>query len=342
MPTSPSLAPSPNDAATVPAVELDAVHKRFTVRTRLGRVRRERREVHAVDGISLRVERGAVVGYIGPNGAGKSTTIKMLTGILVPSSGTVRVGGLDPTRHRATVTRELGVVFGQRSQLLWDLPLADSFELLRHVYAVDRTEHRARLDRFADLLDLGDLLRTPVRQLSLGQRMRGELTAALLHAPSILLLDEPTIGLDVVSKEVVREFLVALNRDEGVTILLTTHDLADVERLCQRLVIIDGGRIIEDGTVAAVKARFGRERTLVVDLVDHRAPLVLADLAGVDAAHGIAVDGPRQRVAFDGEVASAAEVIAAITAEVGSDGIRDLAIEEPHIDDVVRRIYAMR
>jgi ABC-2 type transport system ATP-binding protein len=243
-------------------IELDDVQKTFAVYRKVGRVRRRRTEVRAVDGVTLTIERGAMVGYIGPNGAGKSTTIKMLIGILVPSRGTVRVDGRDPSRDRVDVARRIGVVFGQRTQLWWDLPLADSFGLLRHVYRVPAADHRARLAHLTDLLDVGPFLATPVRQLSLGQRMRGELVAALLHDPPILFLDEPTIGLDVVSKEAVRGFLAELNRERGTTVLLTTHDLVDVERLCDRLLIIDHGRVIEDGTVASIKGHYGTDDTL--------------------------------------------------------------------------------
>ena len=188
-------------------IELQDVQKRFVVRAKAGRLRRVRREVLAVDGISFTIERGSMVGYVGPNGAGKSTTVKMLTGILVPTAGRLRVAGLDPPRQRIELARRIGVVFGQRSQLWWDLPLADSFELLRHIYRVPERRHRENLERFAETLGLAEFIATPVRQLSLGQRMRGELTAALLHDPEIVFLDEPTIGLDVVAKAAVREFL---------------------------------------------------------------------------------------------------------------------------------------
>ena len=219
------------------------MRKTFVVRERRGRLRRVRKVVEAVAGIDLDIERGSLVGYLGPNGAGKSTTVKMLTGILVPSAGSVRVAGLDPTRQRIALTRRIGVMFGQRVQLWWDLPLADSFELLRHVYGVPAERHRENLRRFRELLELDSFLATPVRQLSLGQRIRGELTGAMLHDPELLFLDEPTIGLDVVAKARVREFLTEVNRERDVTVLLTTHDLADVERLCDRMVIIDRGRL---------------------------------------------------------------------------------------------------
>ncbi len=312
-------------------IDVRGLAKTFTVHRKAGRVRRRREEVTAVAGIDLQIERGSMVGYIGPNGAGKSTTIKMLTGILVPSAGHVRVDGLEPSRARTELARRIGVVFGQRSQLWWDLPLRDSFDLLRHVYRVPAARHAENLDRYAQGLELGPLLDVPVRQLSLGQRMRGELTAALLHDPSILLLDEPTIGLDIVSKEAVREFLVAINRERGTTVLLTTHDLADVERLCQRLLIIDHGTLIEDGTVAGITARYGTERTLVVDLAEPGPPL---DVVGARVTR---VEGPRQWLRFRRDDVSAAELLGRVTALAE---VRDLSVEEPDIETIVREIYA--
>ena len=253
-------------------IELEHVEKSFVVRRKRGRVLRERTVVRAVDGISFEIEAGSVVGYIGPNGAGKSTTVKMLTGILVPSAGRISVAGLEPSRQRIQLARRIGVMFGQRIQLWWDLPLLDSFQLLRHIYKVPEDRYRANLDRFRELLALDDFLHTPVRQLSLGQRVRGELTAAMLHDPEIVLLDEPTIGLDVVAKERVREFLTEINAERGVTVLLTTHDLDDIERLCSRLLVIDHGRLIYDGDVDTLKQRYGGERVLVVDLEEPRPP----------------------------------------------------------------------
>jgi ABC-2 type transport system ATP-binding protein len=314
-----------------PSVELDRVEKRFVVRAKKGRLRRERREVMAVDGISFSIERGAMVGYVGPNGAGKSTTVKMLTGILVPSSGRLRVAGLDPPRQRIQLARRIGVVFGQRSQLWWDLPLADSFELLRHIYRVPAERHRANLDRFTETLGLGEFTATPVRQLSLGQRMRGELTAALLHDPEIVFLDEPTIGLDVVARGAVREFLLEVNRERGVTVLLTTHDLADIERLCSRLLIVDHGHLIWEGGLDELKQQYGQERTMVVDLEEAAPPL------DVPGARVVKVDGPRQWLAFRRDETSAAELTAAVAARAR---LLDLAIEETEIEEIVKRIYA--
>ena len=313
-----------------PIIALEGVSKEFVLYKRLGRLRRERTFVRAVDDVSLSVADGELVGYIGPNGAGKSTTIKMLTGILVPTSGTIRVAGVDPQRRRVELARRIGVVFGQRTQLWWDLPLRDSFELLRHVYRVDAARHASNLAAFVELLEMGSFLDTPVRQLSLGQRMRGDLCAALLHDPSILYLDEPTIGLDVVSKSRVREFLAEINASRGVTVVLTTHDLSDVERLCSRLVVIDHGRVIHDGTVAEIKSRFGEYRTVVVDLEVEAPPLAVAGCETVQ------VDGVRQWLRFRGADVSAASVVTAIAAAAR---VRDLTIEEPDIEDVVRRIY---
>jgi ABC-2 type transport system ATP-binding protein len=313
-----------------PMIELDDVRKRFVVRAKRGRVRRERMVVEAVAGITLGVEPGELLGYLGPNGAGKSTTIKMLTGILVPSGGSVRVAGLDPSRKRIELTRRIGVVFGQRVQLWWDLPLRDSFELLRHVYRVPEQRYRENLTRFSELLELDSFLSTPVRQLSLGQRVRGELTAALLHDPDVVFLDEPTIGLDVVAKQRVREFLVKLNRERGVTVLLTTHDLGDIERLCSRLVVIDHGRVIWDGGIEELRASFGRDRTLVVDL-EEPAPAL-----EVPGARVVRTEGPRQWLAFSRDEMSAAELTAAVAARAR---LVDLAIEETDIEEIVRRIY---
>src|SRR5437868_14866158 len=225
----------------------------------------EVRKVEAVHDLSLSVERGEMIGLVGPNGAGKSTTIKMLTGILVPSGGEMSVAGLNPLLQRRELARHIGVVFGQRSQLWWDLPLIDSLRLLRHLYRVPEERHNANLSELRSLLALDEFIDTPVRQLSLGQRMRGDLAAALLHDPESLYLDEPTIGLDVVAKARIRAFLQAINVEKGVTILLTTHDMDDIEMLCKRMLIIDHGRKLYDGTVDDIRLRFGGKRTLIAE-----------------------------------------------------------------------------
>ncbi|MFF1793109.1 ATP-binding cassette domain-containing protein [Kitasatospora sp. NPDC058263] len=311
-------------------IELDDVRRTFTVRAKAGRLKREKREVRAVDGLSFTVEAGECVGYIGPNGAGKSTTIKMLTGILVPSGGRLRVAGVDPARERVALARRIGVVFGQRTTLWWDLPLRDSYELARRIYRIPEHRYRANLRRCVELLDLGALLDTPVRQLSLGQRMRGDLAAALLHDPQVLYLDEPTIGLDVVSKGRVRDFLREVNRDESTTVLLTTHDLTDIEQLCGRVMVIDHGRVVYDGGLEGLHAAGDSERTLVVDLAEARPPIE------VPGARVVKVDGPRQWLAFPAQQ-SAAPIVAAVADRYP---MVDLSVREPAIEDVIARMYA--
>ena len=310
-------------------IDVRDLERTFVVRRKAGRARRERSEVRAVRDLTFQVEAGEMVGYIGPNGAGKSTTIKMLTGILVPSSGHLEVAGLEPSRRRAELARRIGVVFGQRTTLWWDLPLRDSFELLRKMYRIPDDRYRHNLAEFLDLLDLGDLLDVPVRQLSLGQRMRGDITAALLHDPEILYLDEPTIGLDVVSKGRLREFLRALNQERGTTLLLTTHDLQDIEALCRRVIVIDHGTAVFDGALDDLHRHGGSTRTLVVDLVDEAPPI------SIPGAATRRVEGPRQWLSFPAD-ASAAPLVAAVAAAYD---VADLSINEPAIEDVIRDLY---
>jgi len=311
-------------------IDVRELGRTFVVRKRSGSLRRSRTEVQAVHDLSFQIGAGEMIGYIGPNGAGKSTTIKMLTGILVPTSGRLRVAGLEPSRERTHLARRIGVVFGQRTTLWWDLPLRDSFELLQKIYRVDPARHRRILQEYVELLDLGDLLDTPVRQLSLGQRMRGDITAALLHEPEILYLDEPTIGLDVISKGRLREFLRTLNAERGTTLMLTTHDLQDIEALCDRVIVIDHGTAVFDGALDELQRRGESRRTLVVDLVDEAPPIAVA------GARTHKVDGPRQWLSFPaGE--SAAPIVAAVAA---SYDVADLSIQEPDIEDVIRELYA--
>jgi len=319
-------------------IEVERLEKVFTRAVRrpgaMGALRslfaREQREVRAVDGVSFAIATGEMVGYLGPNGAGKSTTLKMLTGILVPSGGRVEVGGLVPHRQRVAHVRRIGVVFGQRTQLWWDLPTIESFELLRHVYRIPPARYRENLHAFCELLELGPFLDTPVRQLSLGQRMRADLAAALLHDPNILFLDEPTIGLDVVARERIRGFLAAINRERGVTVILTSHDLADITRLCPRVVLIDHGRVVYDGALERLRARYGRWRTLVVDLADAGAA------PQVQHAELVRQEGPRAWLRFDREAVSAAALIAEVAARYP---VRDLTVEEPEVEGIVRGIY---
>lgn len=313
-------------------IEVDRVEKVFDVRRRTGFLRRELRRVRAVDEISFRVARGEMVGYIGPNGAGKSTTIKMLTGILTPSGGRLRVAGFDPARERTRLAHRIGVVFGQRTTLWWDLPLIDSYRLMHRMYRIPDGRYRENLDRLVELLDLSALLEVPVRQLSLGQRMRGDIVAALLHDPEVLYLDEPTIGLDVVSKARVREFLRELNAERGTTVLLTTHDLQDIEQLCSRVMVIDHGRLVYDGALAGLHEAGESERTLVVDLEREFPPIEAGEAARV-----VKVEGPRQWLAFPAS-ASAAPLVAHIAERYP---LVDLSVREPDIEAVIAKmLYA--
>ncbi len=314
-----------------PIIETRGLTREFKVRDGF-----RRRTVVAVDDLTTTVAAGEAVGYIGANGAGKSTTIKMLTGILVPTRGEVRTCGLRPVPDRRRLAREVGVVFGQRSQLWWDLPVRESFRLLAAIHGLDRARERARTDELVDRMEMGEFLTTPVRQLSLGQRMRAEVAAALLHAPRLVILDEPTIGLDVVSKQRLREFLVAEREAHGTTLLLTTHDMGDVERLCERVLVVDRGHLVFDGTLQGLSRTVGAERVMVVDLADAGADL--DDVPGTRHL-GSEAQGLRQRLAFDPEVTTAAQVLAAVSARAE---LLDLAIEEPDIEDVVRRVYAAR
>jgi ABC-2 type transport system ATP-binding protein len=322
----------------LPLIEACGLEKRFKVARKRsgpfgvvrGALARDARQVTAVDGISFEIGRGEMVGYVGPNGAGKSTTIKMLTGILVPSGGECAVDGLVPWRERARLAGRIGVVFGQRTQLWWDLPLIETLRLLRYVYRTPAELHARNQRRLTELLDLGPFLERPVRQLSLGQRMRGDLAAAMLHNPAILYLDEPTIGLDVVAKERIRSFLLELNRTEGVTVLLTTHDMDDIARLCERMMIIDRGRLLYDGDVGELATRLGGERKLVVDLLED------VESPEVEGARVERREGPRVWLSFRREEVGAPELIRRVTSRYA---IRDLTLEEPDIEEVVRRIY---
>jgi ABC-2 type transport system ATP-binding protein len=312
-----------------PIIEAEALTRQFRVRDG-----RRRRLLTAVDALSVRVAAGESVGYIGANGAGKSTTIKLLTGILVPTAGQVRTCGLRPVPDRRRLAHQVGVVFGQRSQLWWDLPVRESFRILAAIHALPPARERARTAELTEQLELGGFLSVPVRQLSLGQRMRAEIAAALLHSPRLVILDEPTIGLDVLSKQRLREFLIGERRAHGTTLLLTTHDMGDVERLCDRILVVDHGRLAYDGDLPGLTRAAGAERVLVVDLAEP-AP----DLAGAGGARHLSsqAGGLRQRLAFDAEQTTAAKVLAAVSLRAE---VLDLTVEEPDIEDVVRRIYA--
>jgi viologen exporter family transport system ATP-binding protein len=289
----------------------------------------------AVDHVDLSIEAGEAVAYVGPNGAGKSTTVKLLSGILVPTSGDVRIDGLHPQRDRTAIAHRIGVLFGQRTQLWWDLPVRESFAVLRDIYGIDEATYRKRLARFDEVLDLGEILPTLGRKLSLGQRMRADLAAAMLHGPRVVYLDEPTIGLDLQVKDRVREFFRTL-RDEGTTVMLTSHDLADIEGFCRRLVIIDQGRIIFDGDLDAVKDRYARERMLHVE-TEQPVPLDPVRAALPTAVITEGETALHLSVRFDRFDLTAGQVVS-VLADLGN--LVDIRVDEPKIEDVIRRVYS--
>ncbi|MBZ5545535.1 MAG: ATP-binding cassette domain-containing protein [Acidobacteriia bacterium] len=291
--------------------------------------------IRAVDGVSLTIEPGEMVGYIGANGAGKSTTIKILTGILVPTSGKVVASGFVPYRDRRHYTRHIGVVFGQRTQLWWDIAVIESFKLLKEIYEISEADYRRRLGVFSEILGLKDYLHTPVRKLSLGERMRCDLAASLLHNPPLLFLDEPTIGLDVVAKDHIREFLKEVNRTERTTVMLTTHDLSDIEELCRRILIIDKGKILFDGDLQKMKKRLAKFNQVKFFLKD-RAQVPKLSLVATDGIACERVDELTYSMRFDRDQHSSAEVIRTL---VNTLEVRDILVEEEPIEDIVKRIY---
>ncbi len=285
--------------------------------------------IHAVDNLSFHIDEGEIVGFIGPNGAGKSTTIKMMSGILTPTSGSVHIGGEDITKHRKEVVRNIGVVFGQRSQLNWDLRLGESFELLKHIYQIEQSDFVNTIDVMDDILGIKELLDKPVRQMSLGQRVKGDLVASMLHSPKVLFLDEPTIGLDVSSKFALRTFIKEINKIKKTTVILTTHDLGDIQELCERLIIINHGVMMEDGNLSQIVDRIAPYKTLVVEYYDDKAP-----------AHNrcqlIEHSGNIAKYKFMKHDTTAAEIIADLSKE---KSIKDVSIEEAGIDDIIKIAY---
>lgn len=328
----------------IEAHSLSKHYKRFRRRPGLGGAikdlwHRKYEVVRAVDGIDLSVERGEIIGYIGPNGAGKSTTIKMLTGILVPTAGTLAVQGLVPHKDRYRHVKTIGVVFGQRTQLWWDIAVIEAFNLLQKIYEIPMTDYRARLERFKQVLGLGDLLDIPVRKLSLGQRMRCDLAASLLHNPRILFLDEPTIGLDVAVKAGIRDFIREMNREQGTTVILTTHDLSDIEELCSRVVMIDSGKLIYDGELRALKETVDIPRRLLVETLFPIRPDKMLQLLQGFPMDVTAVDPYRWELGFSKSRVSLPQLMQLL---LDTLEVRDLEIEEPAIEDIVRQIYDRR
>jgi ABC-2 type transport system ATP-binding protein len=298
---------------------------------------REYLTVRAVEHITFAIEPGEMVGYIGPNGAGKSTTIKMLTGILVPSSGEMLSNGFVPWKQRMAYVKHIGVVFGQRTQLWWDIAVIESFKLLRAIYDVSQRDFDERMELFNQVLGIRDYLDTPVRKLSLGERMRCDLAAALLHNPPILFLDEPTIGLDVVAKDNIRQFLRTINQRFHTTVLLTTHDLDDIQELCRRIMIIDHGQLLYDGSLALLKEKLLRTKQIKFALRDAGTAAVLAGALELEGLALDLVDEKSYRVRFDRTRVSTAELVRKVLAAAE---VRDLLIEDEPIEEVIKRIYA--
>jgi len=321
---------------SAPAIRLTDLRKSFFVTEResgvgpalASIVRRRREEVLAVDGISFALEAGEIVGFLGPNGAGKTTTLKMLSGLLHPSGGEVSVLGHVPWKREKPFLRQITLVMGQRNQLVWDIPAADSFELNRAIYRIPLADFRATVDELTDLLELGPLLRKPVRNLSLGERMKCELAAALLHRPRVVFLDEPTIGLDVTMQRRIRSFIAEYNKRFGATVLLTSHYMADVEALCRRVIVIHHGRLLFDGELAALVGRFTAHKTIVVKLEDGQADL---------ARYGEVVSRDEGTVTLRVPREETARVTGRILADLP---VIDLTVEDPPIEEVIERVFA--
>lgn len=285
----------------------------------------------AVDQISFKVDAGEIVGYIGVNGAGKSTTIKMLTGVLMPSGGSVKVLGRDPHRQRVENAKDIGVVFGQRTQLWWDLALIESLNLISKIYSVHPVKYKLMLDQFTETLELDELLKVPVRNMSLGQKMRSELAAALIHEPKVVYLDEPTIGLDLIVKERIRDFIKAQCIAKGMTVILTTHDLGDIEELCKRVIIIDDGRIIYDGPIDTIKKRFGKYREITFETLNAASSLKLPEGAQV-----LLVEDHKVQVRFDRTITTASRIASSVMNQIE---VSDFSLSEPDLGAIVKQIY---
>ena len=285
----------------------------------------------AVKDVSFSIEQGEMVGFVGPNGAGKSTTIKMLSGILYPDSGEIKVNGLIPYKQRKEYVGRIGVVFGQKSQLQWDLPVIDSFELLKAIYSIPDDVYKKNLDRYTEMLEMDKFYKKPVRQLSLGQRMRADIAAALLHSPEIVFFDEPTIGVDVVGKDAIRSFIKDLNEEDGVTMIFTTHDMQDIEKTCNRLVIISEGSKIYDGTLEGIRKLHGSSRQLDVFFMNDST---VADIPDVEI---VEVDKRHSQFIFDGKKVHINDLMSHL---LGTYNVKDINIAEPDIESIIRKIYS--
>jgi ABC-2 type transport system ATP-binding protein len=336
--TMPAAAGTETLRRSSPLITVEGLSKTFQVPKRTSGLRqamkalivREHTDVHALSDISFSIQPGEIVGYIGPNGAGKSTTIKIMSGILVPDQGTCSIMGYTPWKDRVKFVKRIGVVFGQRSQLWWDVPVIDSFELLREIYAIPHAAYRSTLDLLTETLDLSELLPTPVRQLSLGQRMRCEIAASLLHSPDLLFLDEPTIGLDAVSKIAVRQFIRTINRERGVTVILTTHDMNDIEALAHRLLLIGKGRLLYDGSLDELRCLFGTGKIITIDYRDNQQPFE------IEGATLLSWTPERAMLHVNTEQTPVSSIMARLSTQVE---VLDLSVETQPIEEIIVKLY---
>ncbi|HEX3075909.1 MAG TPA: ATP-binding cassette domain-containing protein [Lachnospiraceae bacterium] len=323
-------------------IDVDEVSKVFKVNKRskgipgmmANMIRPKYEQKIAVNKISFSIDEGEMVGFIGPNGAGKSTTIKMLSGILYPDSGKINVGGYVPYKQRKEYVGNIGVVFGQKSQLQWDLPPIDSFELLRYIYRIPQDQYKKMLDRYVELLDMGSFLKQSVRQLSLGQRMRADIVAALLHSPKIVFFDEPTIGVDVIGKETIRNFIRELNDTDGITMLFTTHDMQDIEKTCKRLIVIDEGSKVYDGSLTGIRDKYSTTRQITVEFAQNVEVEPIKDVIINQLDES---DGRKKRFIFENRKVEINELMSTI---LNKYQVKDIQISEPEIDSIIRRIYS--
>ncbi len=285
---------------------------------------------HAVNNLSFNIEKGEMVGFIGPNGAGKSSTIKMLSGILCPDKGTISVNGYIPYKQRKAYVGNIGVVFGQKSQLQWDLPVIDSFELLRAIYRIPKDKYKKNLERFTEMLDMKGFINQPVRQLSLGQRMRSDIVASLLHSPDIVFFDEPTIGVDVIGKETIRGFIRQLNDEDKVTMIFTTHDMQDIEQTCNRIIIIDKGSLMYDGSLHDIRSKYGTARRLIAEFNEETN---VSPIENVDISE---MKDRKISFSFDNNIVDVNKLMHEI---LDNYNVRDITVAEPEIESIIQKMY---
>lgn len=284
----------------------------------------------AVKDLSFTIEKGEMVGFIGPNGAGKSSTIKMLSGILCPDSGSINVAGYIPYKQRKAYVGNIGVVFGQKSQLQWDLPVIDSFELLRAIYRIPEEKYKRNLERFTEMLDMKSFINQPVRQLSLGQRMRSDIVASLLHSPEIVFFDEPTIGVDIIGKETIRSFIKELNEQDKVTMIFTTHDMQDIEQTCKRIIIIDKGSLMYDGSLQEIRSRYGTTRRLIAEFNEETAVAPIKNVIIED------LKDRKTSFTFDNNIVDVNKLMHEVLEKYS---VHDVTVAEPEIESIIQKIY---